>query len=103
MKPGLPVPLSANRRLDVAESGVAVTHGQRRRRGEAGRGIAHLRYRIDPDEIEVGPVVGDRGDHFGADCAGAPLDDSIRRARRRHTEGRLEFDNNSITSDITIN
>jgi len=74
MAPGLPVPLSANRRLDVAESGVAAAHGQRRRGGEGGRGIAH-----------------------------APLDDSVRRARRRHTEGRLEFDNNSITSDITIN
>ena len=59
---------------------------------------------LDPDEIEVGPVVEDRGDHLGADCAGAPLNDSVRRARRRHTEGRyLEFDNNSITFDITIN
>jgi len=44
MAPGLPVPLSANRRLDVAESGVAANQGQRRRRGEAGRGIAHRRY-----------------------------------------------------------
>jgi len=52
---------------------------------------------LDPDEIE------DRGDHLGADCAGAPLNDSVRR-RGDVTEGRyLEFDNNSITSDITIN
>jgi hypothetical protein len=102
MKPGLPVPLSANRRLDVAESGVAVTHGQRRRRGEAGRGIAHLRYRIDPDEIEVGPVVGDRGDHFGADCAGAHW--MTRYGGRGGVTPRGRYlDNSSITFDITIN
>jgi|SRR6478609_11566382 hypothetical protein len=58
---------------------------------------------LDPDEIEVGPVVEDRGDHLGADCAGAPLNDSVRRARRRHRGTYLEFDNNSITFDITIN
>jgi hypothetical protein len=47
-------------------------------------------------------VVEDRGDHLGANRAGAPLDDS--RARRRHTEGRYRaFDNNSITIEITIN
>ena len=59
---------------------------------------------LDPDEIEVGPVVEDRGDHLGAYRAGAPLDDSVRRARRRHTEARYRvFDNNSVTIDITIN
>jgi hypothetical protein len=59
---------------------------------------------LGPDQIEVGPVVEDRGDHLGANRAGAPLDDSVRRARRRHTEARYRvFDNNSVTIDITIN
>jgi hypothetical protein len=43
---------------------------------------------LGPDEIEVGPVVEDRGDHLGANRAGAPLDDSVRLARRRHIEAR---------------
>jgi hypothetical protein len=53
---------------------------------------------LGPDQIEVGPVVEHRGDHLDTNRAGAPLDDSVRLARRRHIEARYRgFDNSSIT------
>jgi hypothetical protein len=49
-------------------------------------------------------VVEDGRDHLGAHRAGAPLDDSVSRLRRCHTEARYRrFDNNSVNIEITIN
>jgi hypothetical protein len=62
------------------------------------------RIHLRADQSEVRAVVEDRGHHLGADRAGAPLDDSVRRARRRHTEARYRAaNNNSVTMQITIN
>ena len=53
---------------------------------------------LGPDQLEAGRAVEDRDDHLGANRAGAPLDDSVRLARRRHIEARFRgFDHSSIT------
>jgi hypothetical protein len=52
--------------------------------------LAVLVFGVDlrADQIEVGSVVEDRGDHLRTDGPGAPWNDSVRRVLLRHTEAR---------------